>query len=277
MLRHRIRSFLNHESEHFEHKGWHVHLFSADIDSGNKLKGSLEEMWQHMNNPAKIFKSDHCSFVAAFEYENEMYVIKKFTLQSTWFWFRWTSTVFASLGEVTCSNSLLMKKDGLLIPEPIMLWQRVRNLMVIESWMVYKYLEGEILNSSNVNYIVAFVKSMHSRGWIHRDPHPANFIKTVEGVATLDALRIVKSNSIYLKACDVLHMTRDMPEAARIYGTDELGFWLTTARHAHNFIRVYRFVKHQIQALIGYNPQKAVLVSVSNNNSLKRESMKKND
>jgi len=259
LLRIRLNKFLRDHGEFIEHDGWRIHILDTQVKDSSNWSHDIANIMRQVKNPTELLKQDHRSFVAIFEHDNLRYVIKKFTLQNTWFWFRWTSVVFESLGEIAYRNSILMLEDGLLIPEPIMLCQKVSNLTISHSWMIYKYLDGEELGVAEMRDIVAFVKSMHHRGWVHRDPHPANFLRTTSTIATIDPIRARKSQSMYLRACDVLHMMRDNPIAGNLYNDDRLNFWLKIAQTKHNFLNIYRIVKYWLRSAFGYNARKTEL------------------
>ncbi len=277
MLRNRIKTFLNENGTIVTHDGWQVHLYGNNENNNNYWKDNLHGLSKYVHNPANIIKQDHRSFVAAFEYDSTKYVIKKFTLQNTWFWFRWTSIFFESLGEIAYRNSIMMQEEGMLTAEPVMLWQKTSKFSVYHSWMLYKYLDGKPMNSSDSSEIVEFVKKMHSKGWLHRDPHPSNFLRTSKGVATIDPIRVKKSTNRYLRACDLLHMIRDMPSAYDVYGGDEIKYWLKLARYFHNHLRLYRAIKHKLRTIVGYKPHKISLGNITNSGSALKEGVRKND
>jgi len=276
LLRLKLTKFLKNRGIFTQIDGWQIHFMNANTDEVLNRENSITDLMQQMSNPTGILKQDHRSYVATFEHDKTKYVIKKFTLQNTWFWFRWTSVLFESLGEIAYRNSILLQEDGLIIPEPIMLFQRVRNLTISHSWMIYKYMDGEELLSTDVIDIVSFVKSMHKQGWVHRDAHPANFLRTANGIATLDPIRATRSRNMYLRACDVLHMMRDMPKAGELYDDDKLGVWLKISLFSHNLGKIFRLIKQKARAIFGNSTHKTDANSMSHN-PVNTESVRKND
>jgi len=236
----------------FTYSDWRIDIFvNGSGPPYPDWKNELSMIWSKLENPDVVLKHDHRSFVGIFEVNNVRYVIKKFILQNTSFWFRLTSILFPSRGEIAARNGLELKKTGFLTPRPIILMQRVKNWMVMDSWLVYRFLEGEQMSAVNAVEIVSFVKKMHKAGWIHRDPHPANFIRTREGIAMLDPVRVCKLKNRYLRAYDVVHMCNDMPEAQSLYGRDELGLWFYLAKAGQNIVRLYRVTKHTLKRVLG--------------------------
>jgi len=243
---------IRHQSSTFSDSGWEVEVH----ENGAKPMGpawdkEFATLLNKLERPDSIIKHDHRGEVGTFKVGNIRYVIKKFTFQSTRFWFRLTSVFFPTLGEIACQNGLGLISDGINTPHPVILMQQKRNNMVVSSWLVYRFVEGEVLTCDHAREIVYFVKDMHESGWVHRDPHPANFIRTTEGVATIDPIKVRHSNSRYLKAYDVVLMEHDMPETLDIYGREELGAWYSAAKAGHTFIRIYRSVKNGLRSLLG--------------------------
>lgn len=213
---------------------------------------ALPELFPRFQNPGQILKHDHRSCVGLINIGQEKFVIKKFILQSSWFWFQWTSRFFPSLGEVACYNALELNRLGMLTPCPILLLQTYKQKMVTDCWMFYRYLPGKELSNGDGKEVVDYVRRMHEAGWIHRDPHPANFIQTGQGIATLDAIRARRSRSRYSAAYDVMLMEHDYPGAVNFYDRRRLGFWLTAARAGHSVVRTYRLSKRTFRQLLGF-------------------------
>jgi serine/threonine protein kinase len=236
----------------FNYLNWKVSVH----ENGSKPPGpdwqkEFVNLIKVLQNPQTILKHDHRSVVGTFTVGSVKYVVKKFTLQGTKLWFRLTSLLFPALGDISCRKSINLISDGILTPEPVLLMQQTRNHVVVESWLVYRYLDGQSLTSLDAAEIVSFIKQMHINGWVHRDPHPANFIRTENGVATLDPIRVKKTKSRYLRAYDVVLMEHDMPSARDLYGKSELGFWFPFAVIGHNLVRSYRLSKYGIRHLLG--------------------------
>ena len=236
----------------FRYSDWEV----AVHENGAQPKGSFwaeefPQLLQKLENPDNILKHDHRGEVGTFTAGNVKYVVKKFTFQSSRLMFRLSSVFFPSLGEIACRNGLDMASDGINTPRPVLLMQKQNNRMVVNSWLVYRFVDGELLTSKNAEEIVRFVKGMHAAGWVHRDPHPGNFIRTPDGVATLDPIKARQSVSPYLRAYDVVLMEHDMPAAVDIFGKYQLHFWYKLARTGHSILRFFRLTKHGLRRILG--------------------------
>jgi len=240
----------------FNYLKWQVSVHENGSEPpGPEWQKEFVNLIGKLQNPETILKHDHRSEVGTFTIDEVKYVVKKFTLQGTRLWFRLTSLFFPALGEIACRNSINLNSDGIFTPNPVLLMQQTANRTVVSSWLVYRYLDGQEMTSLDAPGIVSFVKQMHNNGWVHRDPHPANFLITENGIATLDPLRAKKTTSSYLRAYDVVLMEHDMPSAPELYGRMELGLWFPLAVAGHNLVRFYRLLKYSIRRLFGITPR----------------------
>ncbi len=236
----------------FSCSGWQITLYEDGTGpTGPDWEREMAAYISRFANPDSILKDDHRAMVGTVDLDGVRYVVKKFTIQETWFWFRFTSLFFPTLGEIASRNGLRLSEAGILTPRPTLLMQRTRRGMVLESWLVYQFLEGQSLTADDVGDMVSFVKRMHQAGWVHRDPHPSNFIRTSQGVATIDPIKARHRPIPYLKAYDLVLMTRDMPSAPELYGRNRLGFWYKVARCGHALLRFYRGLKHFARRSMG--------------------------
>jgi heptose II phosphotransferase len=196
-------------------------------------------------------KDDHRSRVTLLTIDGVDYISKDFVLQRTWWWFKMISLLFPTIGQIACRNALGLAKAGLLTPPPLYLLQKQRFGMVVESRLIYPYMQGSPATESDAQEIVSFVSRMHEAGWIHRDPHPANFIRTDEGLATLDPIKARRSRSLYRQAYDVMLLEHDLRDAPKLYGVGRLGGYFALAKAGHDFIRFYRRVKKNLRRGVG--------------------------
>lgn len=207
----------------------------------------LGEYVASLSGVEKVLKHDHRAEVGVFHFEGTPYVLKKFTLQMTWVWFQLTSICFPSLGEIACINAMELSNAGILTPRPTLLLQKRKLGMIVESWLIYPYLEGTKVGLDSAAEIVRLVRRMHEAGWIHRDPHPDNFLMTPDGLATIDPIKARKSSRKYLQAYDVILLQNDLPDAIKLYNQPSLSRYYTRARRGHNFIKLYRDSKRKLR------------------------------
>lgn len=239
------------EGCYWKSDGWEYFSFNVAGLTAEDVKTKLYKLLEGIRNPGSILKHDHRSAVYLTEIEGIPCIVKDFILQKTWVWFQITSLLWQTPAEIACRNALALKDIGLVTPQPMLLMQKRKFGLVIESLLIYPYLEGIPATPANSETIVGFVRKLHDAGWIHRDPHPGNFLLTPSGTATIDVLRLKRTNSRYLKAYDVMLMEHDMPDAPDLYGRSNLGVHFCMAKLGHNIVRFYRSSKHAIRRSVG--------------------------
>lgn len=80
-----------------------------------------------------------------------------------------------------------MLELGLATPRPLMLMERRRWGLLVESWLVYEYVEGTPLGEAHWPLVVEALCRLHAAGLRHGDPHLANWLATSDGqVVALD-------------------------------------------------------------------------------------------
>jgi len=246
-----LQSSTKKDSIEWKENGWEYRAFGGVSLGAVVWRSRVGQIFEKLKAPDQVLKDDHRSKVLLIDLEGVPYIVKIFVLQKTWWWFRLTSLLFPTIGEIACENAVALNEVGLLTPSPSLLLQKRRFGMVIESLLVYPYLPGRTATIKDAGEIIEFVHRMHDSNWIHRDPHPANFLMTGTGLATIDPVRAKRSRSKYLKAYDVMLMEHDMPAAPALYGKESLGIHYVLAKAGHDFIRFYRKSKKQLRSILG--------------------------
>jgi len=214
-------------------------------------RDAAPDIWERLSAPDKIIKQDHRSLVGLIEWQGRRLVVKKFLLQRDWWWFRLTSILFPSLGEIACRNALLLNRLGILTPPPLLLMQRLHWGQVVDSWMIYPFVEELSTGTIELQRIVGFLKRMHRAGWIHGDSHPANFLDTSAGLTAIDPLQARACRLRYFQALDVVHLNDDRPGSIDSYGCGELGRWIAAAQAGRRMLKFYRDAKHRLREIAG--------------------------
>ncbi|MBM3328020.1 MAG: hypothetical protein FJY67_00920 [Calditrichaeota bacterium] len=202
-------------------------------------------------HPKVVLKSDHRSLVGLVEIEGRKLVVKRFILQETWWWFQFTSIFSSSLGEIAHRNAFALSKLGIATPVPMFHILKRRGRMCTGVCLAYPFIEGRPATMDDAPAIVEFIKRMHRADWIHRDPHPNNYLVTSRGLVALDPLRARHSRSRYLKAYDVMLLEHDLPDAVELYGRGDLGIYYHLAVAGHNLVRSWRGLKAVARRMFG--------------------------
>src|SRR5690606_3398038 len=86
---------------------------------------------------------------------------------------------------------LLMKDLGFSAPVPVLAAERKLHGSVIDSFVIYRYLEGRPASANDAGAVLSQLLALHEKGYLRNDPQLANFLISGAGVHFID-LRLKK-------------------------------------------------------------------------------------
>jgi hypothetical protein len=137
-------------------------------------------------------------------HERGLLVVKRSRLERASRWRRFWTLVRPSDGRRGFANQLRLRALDLPVPEPVLALERRRFGTVTDSWHVYRHVEGRPCGVGEAGAIAETLGRLHARGWVHRDPHVANFLRDGLGVVILDCGRARPSRSPWARAMDLV-------------------------------------------------------------------------
>lgn len=171
-------------------------------------------------------------------------VVKRSMRQESSRWIQLTSLWRAGEGVRTAGLLTRLRRSGLPVPEPVAAFDRRRRGIVIESWLVYRHVEGEPCGCAEAARIAALLRRMHEAGWVHRDPHVRNFLQTSTGLAMIDVGNARARTSRFARAFDVVLLDKCCPGSGRFYpDLDARSRWYRLARAASRSLVRWRRLK----------------------------------
>lgn len=159
----------------------------------------------------KSIKDTERNYVAKIELDNDMYILKS-PRAETVIPQRKIQTIFKK-GEALNSfiNLTRLYEEGIndfIIPELVIV---KRNIFIEESFILMKYIEGEIIKTKeDIDEIIKIIRKIHKNGIYHGDLNTSNFIKTISGIKIIDSQGKQESFSNYNRAYDILTMEKDL-------------------------------------------------------------------
>lgn len=102
-------------------------------------------------------------------------------------WNRLTTALRAGEARQAFERAVQLQAAGFPVPRPLACLERRAGGLVVESWFWYEYVDGRPVEESDWPRIVELLEALHAAGWVHRDTHLANWLKTDAGVVALDA------------------------------------------------------------------------------------------
>jgi heptose II phosphotransferase len=79
------------------------------------------------------------------------------------------------------AGGLLLLSTGLQTPRPLLVMERRRAGLLVESWLVYEFVEGRPLTEEDWPALVSALRLLHASGLRHGDPHLANWLIRTDG------------------------------------------------------------------------------------------------
>lgn len=124
----------------------------------------------------KIFKDDQRSKVGLFYFEGEKLVLKIPKEKNNRKWQRFLSIFRGSESYREYKQAKKIDKAGFKTYKPIVAFEKKENRMVIDSFFICEYLEGETGSLKYLERIKEELDKIHNCGYLHGDSQLVNFI-----------------------------------------------------------------------------------------------------
>ena len=72
------------------------------------------------------------------------------------------------------------------VPEPVLLAQRRRWGMIVDSFLVYRYVPGEPITAADIPAVDALLDRLHAYGYLRHDPGDHNYLKSGNDIVCID-------------------------------------------------------------------------------------------
>ncbi|WP_297596855.1 lipopolysaccharide core heptose(II) kinase RfaY [uncultured Cetobacterium sp.] len=144
----------------------------------------------------KTLKDDERSKVLLIEIDSKKLVYKIPIEKNERVWQRILSIFRGSESAREYKNYIKISKLGFKGPSPLIYWEHKKCGVIVDSFLVMEYLEGETANLLDLELVVEELNKIHKKGYLHGDSQLSNFmVKNLE-VYLID---VKLSKNIYLK------------------------------------------------------------------------------
>jgi heptose II phosphotransferase len=140
--------------------------------------------------------------VATVDHPAGRLVIKHSFLERTSRWRRILSLFRPAEGVRAFRATRALRLAGVRVPEAVFGLERRRWGLAVDSWHVYRFVDGRAARVEDAEELVRALRALHVRGWVHGDPHLGNFLIRGHDVLLLDCSRVRRSWSPYARAFD---------------------------------------------------------------------------
>ncbi|MEX2335853.1 MAG: lipopolysaccharide core heptose(II) kinase RfaY [Fulvivirga sp.] len=236
---------MNVSKRHYKGEDWRV--LGLDKNSGffiivNEEKYTIK----------KVLKEHHRSMVYHVSINGREYILKIPVEKNNGWWIRFT-TLFRS-GEAFKNIQGMMKYHELGLPttKPVMAAEKREYGMVIDSWLLYEYLDGEPCLEKEEYYpmVVATLKQIHAKGYLHGDPQIRNFLYKDDGIYVIDSNPKPAGLFNFAKAYEFAYLRKSAPGIENYFGKIK-DWWLYRLAYYYDiyerrFVRTRRKLKNII-------------------------------
>jgi heptose II phosphotransferase len=150
---------------------WWLYRYSALLEDRD-----AQQILIDIDDFGKTLKDDKRSFVRLGEINGTQVVAKQPRDKNRRKWSRLLSLVRD--GEAYKSAKTLVEFEALGIPSltPLAVLEKRRYGMIMDSWIIYQYREGNPVELEQIDQVLALLKTLHQSGYRHDDPNLLNFL-----------------------------------------------------------------------------------------------------
>ena len=164
--------------EHSRYQQWHCY-----IEKNNKIDlPPIDQLLVKIEGFPNVLKDDRRSLVKLGELNQEKIIAKQPRDKNKRKWAR-ILTLLTGQSEAQKAFCCLIdfKLKGIESLAPYCLLQKKQCGMVIDSYLLYYFREGQVSNKKHLPKIVTLLKKIHQHGYQHTDPHFDNFLTDENG------------------------------------------------------------------------------------------------
>ena len=149
-----------------------------------------EEFTQLLNQPGEILLDRRRSVVRKIHWNDKDIIIKQSKAKDKSPWTRFT-TIYRKSDAVSQLVSMQqLIKMGIDTTQPIFTAEKKVSGMTTQSRLLYYYREGSQVTEKHYPKVVSILDTIHSHGYVHRDPHIDNFLHFEDQVFLIDTVLV---------------------------------------------------------------------------------------
>ncbi|MGK7392148.1 MAG: lipopolysaccharide core heptose(II) kinase RfaY [Candidatus Cyclobacteriaceae bacterium M2_1C_046] len=240
----------------YKYNGWRILSFIPDQEAKKIFNLVQEDSYATVS----ILKQYDRSKVLRFSLEDNDYVLKIPLEKNNNPWIRFT-TLYRKGESFKCLYSMhKLKELQLPTAQPIMTAEKRSFGMVVDSWLVYKYVPGEHCLNKKDHYpeVIDTLQSLHGKSFLHGDPQIRNFILGEDRLIHMIDAKLKRSYfSFFSKNYEWAYLAKSAPGIEN-YFSFKNNFWFKAAKKAdwifRKFVRkrrkIIKAIKTPFQAYI---------------------------
>ncbi len=165
-----------------KYKSWNV-LYNGD----KRLLDYIDNIINYKDiDLIKEVKNNKRSLVLIVQYIDQALILKSPKEKNTRKWIRFTTLFRKGESFKSILNMEKLNNIGIKTNIPLMAIEKRVLGMVVDSWILYKYEEGDRCDESNYFKVVEKLKEIHTKNILHGDPQIRNFLYNGKEIITID-------------------------------------------------------------------------------------------
>ncbi len=171
---------------HLKHKGWRISY--ADKLSKEAALGLYSTIYNSNYQRKVILKDNQRSLVMRIQANDFDCVLKIPKEKNARLWIRFLTWFRAGEAFKNLASMSLLWHEGIATTQPLLAAERRQFGMVVNSWLVYEYLEGDSCLDHPEWYpsVIDKLGEIHKKGLLHGDPQIRNFICKEDQIFVID-------------------------------------------------------------------------------------------
>ena len=218
-------------------------------DSSVELVLSINELLDLITQFPKTLKDDRRSLVKLGEINGTQLIAKQPRDKNKRKWARFLTLFGAGEARKTFTTLLEFKNKEIESLTPFCLLEKRQLGMVVDSWLLYHYREGNESDKSYLAEIVTLLKKLHRGGYQHGDPNFGNFMVDPNGELFLIDCKGKSRSGQFSDCYDFMLLGRGQltpQEIEAITNMDKTSFGYRLAKLYQSYISLRSSLKKKI-------------------------------
>ena len=200
---------------------------------------------------AEVLRDDSRGYVCVFRHRGVRLVAKQPRDKDRRTWIRFLSPFRPSHAVRMFRFMERLFETGLPVPEPVAAMERRRFGVVVESWLIYRYVEGHPLSEETASLGVEALRTIHALGFVHGDAHAGNFLVCEGRAVVLDPAPALRLLPAFGMAYDLIRLRNSCPSAGRFLEAESRRPAFRLAEAYDKVLHAWRRLKRTLRAVIG--------------------------
>ncbi len=228
-------------------------LFPGDLDP-TQARGLVDLIENKDYHVVSTLKDHPRSIVKRVEVQGRDVVYKIPTEKNTRWWIRFLTLFRQGEAFKNAAGMELLLAKGFKTTRPLVACEYRRWGMVVDSWLLYEYLEGESCLDKPATYasVVQLLAKLHAAHIMHGDPQIRNFIRTGNDLYIIDA-NPKTSRSPFERAYEYAYLKKSAPGIEQHFGEMQNKLWYKYAIQHDRFDRKLARFRRRLKGWVGLN------------------------